>query len=355
VAENLRQADRRRKIAQIGHPRLTSSDFHTFHRFTARYTMPQQHSTTTMNVNKMSVTLLKQELNLRGIPTDGLKPALIERLEMTMSKNSNDAFHSCTEQIKETAAGITSAEENVAALEKERAKLEAALANNQHKLDAARQRIPVLRGEHSEAQRELKALEPRLFFEPKLPACVLLSIVGQVRKKAGQRAACVKREWQSSVETANCKGLRMYDVKSLLLPVTAGAATTAVRTEAGELFTFGGGEFGRLGHGGTEHELVPRLVVALAGKKVVGVAAGSGQWYGPRQETSLPLGRETVGSWATEGHDMCPGWSTRWQGRRWSVPPPEVLTPRYGLMLGSFSPLGGEVAGSWATEGLSWV
>jgi hypothetical protein len=44
----------------------------------------------------------------------------------------------------------------------------------------SRQRISVLKGEQSEAQgeahREVKALEP------KLPACVLLSIVGQLRR-----------------------------------------------------------------------------------------------------------------------------------------------------------------------------
>ena len=47
-----------------------------------------------------------------------------------------------------------------------------------------------------------------------------------------------------------------------------------VWTEGGEVYTFGSGEQGRLGHGGTERELVPRVVEALAGKKVVGAAAG---------------------------------------------------------------------------------
>jgi len=36
-----------------------------------------------------------------------------------------------------------------------------------------------------------------------------------------------------------------------------------VWTETGELFTFGYGDWGRLGHGGEERELVPRLVEAL--------------------------------------------------------------------------------------------
>jgi alpha-tubulin suppressor-like RCC1 family protein len=38
---------------------------------------------------------------------------------------------------------------------------------------------------------------------------------------------------------------------------------TAAWTEEGELFTFGYGGGGRLGHGGDEDELVPRLVEAL--------------------------------------------------------------------------------------------
>jgi len=56
--------------------------------------------------------------------------------------------------------------------------------------------------------------------------------------------------------------------------VSAGSLHTAVWTDAGELFTFGYGVYGILGHGGTQNELVPRLVKALAGKKVIGVSAG---------------------------------------------------------------------------------
>jgi alpha-tubulin suppressor-like RCC1 family protein len=49
---------------------------------------------------------------------------------------------------------------------------------------------------------------------------------------------------------------------------------TAEWTEEGELFTFGHGGLGQLGHGGTQTEPVPRLVEALAGKKVSGAAIG---------------------------------------------------------------------------------
>jgi hypothetical protein len=58
-------------------------------------------------------------------------------------------------------------------------------------------------------------------------------------------------------------------VKALVGKSVVGAAAgqyhTAVWTDAGERFTFGGGIHGRLGHGGTQHASVPRLVEALAG------------------------------------------------------------------------------------------
>jgi len=76
-----------------------------------------------------------------------------------------------------------------------------------------------------------------------------------------------------------------------VIGTAAGNNRTAVWTEAGELFTFGHGhgvgklghggqqnelgQYGRLGHGGLHDELVPRLVEALVGKKVIGAAASN--------------------------------------------------------------------------------
>jgi len=62
----------------------------------------------------------------------------------------------------------------------------------------------------------------------------------------------------------------------------AGTDHTAVWTDEGELFTFGCGSV-QLGHGGDADELVPRLVGALAGQKVIGAG-----WQG----SSTPLGVE---------------------------------------------------------------
>ena len=65
----------------------------------------------------------------------------------------------------------------------------------------------------------------------------------------------------------------MYDV-SPLLSVAAGQDSSANRgKKGGELFLLGAGSCARLGNGGTQNELVPRLVEALGGKKVVGASA----------------------------------------------------------------------------------
>jgi hypothetical protein len=53
----------------------------------------------------------------------------------------------------------------------------------------------------------------------------------------------------------------------------------------------------RSSSGGTQEELVPRLVGALAGKKVVGVAAGD-------YHTVVWTPWGPVGSWAPEGTEM---------------------------------------------------
>ena len=56
---------------------------------------------------------------------------------------------------------------------------------------------------------------------------------------------------------------------------SAGDSHTAVWTNAGVLFTFGRGKDGPLGHGGEADEHVPRRVEALGGKKVIGTSAGA--------------------------------------------------------------------------------
>ena len=60
-----------------------------------------------------------------------------------------------------------------------------------------------------------------------------------------------------------------------LAGVAAGGCYTVVFTEVGDLYTFGDGENGQLGHGGTDDESVPRLVGGLAGQRVISATAGN--------------------------------------------------------------------------------
>ena len=64
--------------------------------------------------------------------------------------------------------------------------------------------------------------------------------------------------------------LRGYNIIS----VGACGFHSGVVTSEGEVFTFGEGKFGRLGHGSENNCLIPRPIEALRGKRVVMFAAG---------------------------------------------------------------------------------
>lgn len=61
-----------------------------------------------------------------------------------------------------------------------------------------------------------------------------------------------------------------------VIDIACGGAHSAAITASGHLYTWGKGRYGRLGHGDSEDQLKPKLVEALVGYKVVGVACGSG-------------------------------------------------------------------------------
>ena len=227
----------------------------------------------------VTVKRLKQELAQRGLPTDGSKATLLARLrQATFWMTSNEAFRTYTEQESDADAGVAAAEKEVTEMETEVAQLQAQLAAAQERLATAKNKISDQKRQQSEAQQKLKELEPRLHFSRQLSSCVLLSILGQLGKRAGQRAGCVCREWRGSVAAA--KGMGMYDSK--VISVAAGYQITAVCTSDGDVFTFGGvsseydgedsedsedeEEFApELGHGEVRLQLVPRRVEALAG------------------------------------------------------------------------------------------
>ena len=59
-----------------------------------------------------------------------------------------------------------------------------------------------------------------------------------------------------------------------IISVSCGGAHSAAITATGELFTWGKGRYGRLGHGDSEDQLKPKIVEALLGYRVVDVACG---------------------------------------------------------------------------------
>lgn len=61
-----------------------------------------------------------------------------------------------------------------------------------------------------------------------------------------------------------------------VVQISCGSTYSAAVTSAGELFTWGRGNYGRLGHGTGEDQATPTLVSALKGHKVVDVACGFG-------------------------------------------------------------------------------
>ena len=88
--------------------------------------------------------------------------------------------------------------------------------------------------------------------------------------REGGRAACVCKGFRACVDRARAtKGM----LKSDLVCIAAGANHMVACTARG-VFTWGLNSRGQLGHGGEDREREPRLVAALAGKTVVGAAAG---------------------------------------------------------------------------------
>lgn len=65
-----------------------------------------------------------------------------------------------------------------------------------------------------------------------------------------------------------------FDDKGSISEIKSGRRHLIIRTEAGKLYTYGIGEFGALGLGGTSFSRIPRILKPLADKKVVQVACG---------------------------------------------------------------------------------
>ena len=59
-----------------------------------------------------------------------------------------------------------------------------------------------------------------------------------------------------------------------VVQVSAGDYHSLVLTESGEVYSFGYGYYGQLGHGDKEKQTLPTLIEAMRGKRVVQVSAG---------------------------------------------------------------------------------
>ncbi|RWS18306.1 hypothetical protein B4U80_02319, partial [Leptotrombidium deliense] len=75
--------------------------------------------------------------------------------------------------------------------------------------------------------------------------------------------------------------------------IACGGAHSAAITANGELYTFGKGRYGRLGHGDSEDQLRPKIVEALLGHFVVHAACGSGD----AQTLCITEDDDSVWSW----------------------------------------------------------
>nr|XP_026484631.1 probable E3 ubiquitin-protein ligase HERC2 isoform X1 [Vanessa tameamea] len=61
-----------------------------------------------------------------------------------------------------------------------------------------------------------------------------------------------------------------------VVAIACGGAHSACLTARGRVYTWGKGRYGRLGHGDSEDQLVPKLVEALSSYRVIDIACGSG-------------------------------------------------------------------------------
>ena len=59
-----------------------------------------------------------------------------------------------------------------------------------------------------------------------------------------------------------------------VLTLSAGGAHSLAATADGTVWSWGGGDWGKLGHGDTQSQLLPKKVEALAGQRIVAVSAG---------------------------------------------------------------------------------
>ena len=101
--------------------------------------------------------------------------------------------------------------------------------------------------------------------------CLALSIEGDVYSWGEGDDGKLGHGNKNSVDRPRViEALRGRDV----VGISCGGSHSAAITAAGELYTWGKGRYGRLGHGDSEDQFKPKMVEALRGFSVVDVACG---------------------------------------------------------------------------------
>ncbi|KAL7516639.1 hypothetical protein ACHAWX_001630 [Stephanocyclus meneghinianus] len=106
----------------------------------------------------------------------------------------------------------------------------------------------------------------------------------------------------------------------IITRVTCGSYHTAAVSSNGDLYTWGGGMYGKLGHGNESGHSTPRRVDALAGMNIVDIACGS-------RHTAVVTSRGCLYTWGdkengvaghgdTEGHQYTPKLLEKLSGRK---------------------------------------
>eukprot|EP00058_Branchiostoma_floridae_P025861 XP_002611351.1 hypothetical protein BRAFLDRAFT_73256 [Branchiostoma floridae] len=96
----------------------------------------------------------------------------------------------------------------------------------------------------------------------------------------------------SREEPTLVRGLSGKQLGRHVVHIVCGSTYSAAITADGELFTWGRGNYGRLGHGSSEDQLTPTLVVSLKGRRVIDICCGSGD-----AQTLAVTDDGTVWSW----------------------------------------------------------
>ena len=66
-----------------------------------------------------------------------------------------------------------------------------------------------------------------------------------------------------------------FNILHWIFQVECGSQFSVALTRSGSVFTWGKGDYHRLGHGNDDHVRRPKKVAALQGKKVISIATGS--------------------------------------------------------------------------------